>query len=340
MYIGGRDPTTLITPLKAMSFNYFRPTLRKVTTTPKAPAATNITSTEHLADLIDGSDILTNKSVEEHLAEVNFHDLGHSILEESGLTSGHSILENSFSDQLAGHDAILGGAGKQNESQFGEDGARTAGEFGKGMAGNDDKYGGRSLEDAFSANAYAALRHNALERQCKENPEACNTHAKDQMECLAKESENQLKEANGRPTKLLPPKCTGEDNSAPADDSGRPGVDDNNGGDAGGFMTWKLQDQLSNGLKNVKDPITNPNGDDLGSGYLSDADLTQMGADLRNAEDPATNWGDDTYNNFMGAIEMNIGEISLNAPATNWGDNDTSNSDNVVDTLFTVQNDF
>jgi hypothetical protein len=65
-----------------------------------------------------------------------------------------------------------------------------------------------------------------------------------------------------------------------------------------------------------------------------------MEADLRNAKDPATNWGDDTYNNFMGAIEMNIGEISLKAPATNWGDNDTSNSDNVVDTLFTVQNDF
>ena len=323
-----------------MSFKYFRHTLRKVNTTQKAPAAKNTTSTEHLADLIDGSDILTNNSVEQHLADINIDDQGHSILQESGLTSGHSILENSFSDQLAGHDSILGGAGKKNESQFGEDGARTAGEFGKGMAGNDDKYGGRSLEDAVSANAFAAGRYNSLGRKCKENPEACNTHAKDQMECLAKDAKNQLEEANGRPTKPLPPKCTGEDNPAPADDSGRPGVDDNNGGDAGGFMTWKLQDQLSNGLKNDKDPITNPNGDDLGSGYLSDADLIQMESDLRNAKDPATNWGDDTYNNFMGAVEMNIGEISLKAPATNWGDNDTSNSDNVVDTLFTVQNDF
>ena len=339
VYIGGRDPTTLITSLKSMSFKYFRPTLRKVNTTQKGPAYENTTSTENLADLIDASDILTNNSVEQHLADIKFDDLGHSILQESGLTSGHSILENSFSDQLAGHDSILGSAGKQNESQFGEDGARTAGEFGKGMAGNDDKYGGRSLEDAVSANAYGTVRYNALQRQCKENPEACNTNAKDQMECLAKEAENQLNEANDRPTKPLPPKCTGEDNSAPANDSGRPAPDDNNGGE-GGFMTSKLQDQLSNGLNNVKDHITNPNGDDLGNNYLTDADLIQMEADLRNAKDPATNWGDDTYNNFMGAVEMNIGEISLKAPCTNWGDNDTSNSDNVVDTLFTVPNDF
>jgi hypothetical protein len=93
VYIGGRDPTTLITPLKTMSFKYFRHTLRKVNTTQKAPAAKNTTSTERLADLIDGSDILTNNSVEKHLAEVNFDDHGHSILKESGLTRGHSIIE-------------------------------------------------------------------------------------------------------------------------------------------------------------------------------------------------------------------------------------------------------
>ena len=132
--------------------------------------------------------------------------------------------------------------------------------------------------------------------------------------------------------------CT-DDSLNTGSNDGRSAPDDNDGGVIT-FMTWKLQDQLSNGLNNVKDPITNPNGDDLGSGYLSDADLIQMGADLRNAKDSATNWGDDTYNNCMGAVELNFGEISLKAPATNWGDNDTSNSDNVVDTLFTVPNDF
>ena len=71
-------------------------------------------------------------------------------------------------------------------------------------------------------------------------------------------------------------------------------------------MTWKLQDQLSNGFKNAKDPITNPYND----------------------------------NNFMGAIEMNVGEISLKAPATNWGDNYTSTTANVVDTVFIVQDVF
>ncbi len=73
-------------------------------------------------------------------------------------------------------------------------------------------------------------------------------------------------------------------------------------------------------LITLKIPFTNPSGDDLGSNYLTDADLIQMEADLRNAKDPATNWGDDTYNNFMGAVEMNIGEISLKAPCTNWGE--------------------
>jgi len=337
--IGGRDPTTLITPLKPMSFKYFRPTLRKVTTTQKAPAYKNTASAERLADLIDATDILSNHSIEKHLAEANFEDHGHSILKESGLTRGHSILETSFGDQLAGRDSILGDAGKQNETQFGEEGLRSAGKFGKGMAGNEDKYGGRSLEDAFSGNGYAVANYNALDRKCEENPEACNTHAKDQMECLAKDTENQLNEANGRPTKPLPPKCTGGDNPAPASNGGRPAPDDNGGGE-GGFMTWKLQDQLSNGLKNAKDTITNPYNENQGGGVLTATELKEMESDLRNAKDPATNWGDENYNNSIGAIEMNVGEISLKAPATNWGDNYTSTTANVVDTVFTVQDVF
>ena len=35
-----------------------------------------------------------------------------------------------------------------------------------------------------------------------------------------------------------------------------------------------------------------------------------------------------------------VAHVDAPAPATNWGENDTPNSDNVVDTLFTVQNDF
>ena len=77
----------------------------------------------------------------------------------------------------------------------------SAGKFGKGMAGNDDKYGVALLKMP-SANAYATLAHNRLVRECKANPEACNPNATDQMEALAKESANQLDEANGR---KLPP---------------------------------------------------------------------------------------------------------------------------------------
>ena len=105
-------------------------------------------------------------------------------------------------------------------------------------------------------------------------------------------------------------------------------------------MTWKLQDQLSNGLKNAKDPITNPYNENQGGGVLTATELKEMESDLRNAKDPATNWGDENYNNSIGAIEMNVGEISLKAPATNWGDNYTSTTANVVDTVFTVQDVF
>ena len=156
------------------------------------------------------------------------------------------------------------------------------------------------------------------------------------MECLAKESANQLDEANGREVKPLPPKCTGEDNSTPANPSSRPGPDDN-GGSEGGFMTWKLQDQLSNGFKNAKDPIINPYNDNQGGGGLTATELEEMEAEMRKVKDPATNWGDDNYNNFVGTIEMNVGEISRKDPFTNWGDNYTSTTANVVDTVFSVQ---
>ena len=65
-----------------------------------------------------------------------------------------------------------------------------------------------------------------------------------------------------------------------------------------------------------------------------------MEADLRNAKDPATNWGDDTYNNFMGAVEMNVGQLRLKDTATNWGDNYSTATANVVDTVFTPQDVF
>jgi hypothetical protein len=354
-----------------MSFKYFRHTLRKVNTTQKAPAAKNTASAERFSDLIDGSDILTNNSVDQHLADINFDDHGHSILKESGLTRGHSILENSFSDQLAGHDSILGGAGKQNESQFGEDGLRSAGAFGKGMAASDGDEPQIVVENSDgttqTAPANAPITGDVDSPLVGVIAGALTGAAGDVIAKAATVSTvapglvtavvvgavigGLVSYTADAVETLTPPggtegvvngmfEGTAFDASQPGHNySQRPGVDDNNGGE-GGFMTWKQQDQLSNGLNNVKDPITNPNGDDLGSNYLTDADLIQMEADLRNAKDPATNWGEDTYNNFMGAVEMNVGEISLKAPATNWGDNDTPNSDNVVDTLFTVQNDF
>ena len=102
-------------------------------------------------------------------------------------------------------------------------------------------------------------------------------------------------------------------------------------------MTLKLQAQLSNGLKNAKDPITNPYNEDKGGGVLTATELKEMMSDLRNAKDPATNWGDDTYNKFMDVIEMNIGEISLKNPATNWGENYTSTMANICDCVLTIQ---
>ena len=335
-----------------MSFKYFRPTLRKVNTTQKAPAFINTSSAERFADQIDAADILTNHSVEKHLAEVNIDDDGHSILKESGLTRGHSILENSFSDQLAGHDSILGGAGKQNESQFGEGALRFAGAFGKGMAGKGSDEPEVVVENS-DGTTQTAPADEPITGDTNSGAKTVIGFIKDFVTTLGGGMPviSMIKSYSDAATTTVEKMSDTEnviiramqgttyDPKHPTNNSGRPAPDDNGGGE-GGFMTWKLQDQLSNDLNNAKDPITNPNGDDLGSGYLSDADLIQMESDLRNAKDPATNWGDDTYNNFMGAIEMNIGEISLKAPATNWGDDYTSTTANVVDTLFTVQNDF
>ena len=84
-----------------MSFK-FRSSFRTVTTTQKAPTFKNTASAERFSDLLHASDLLTNNSIEKHIAEVNFDDHGHPILKESGLTSDHLIIETSFGVQLAG----------------------------------------------------------------------------------------------------------------------------------------------------------------------------------------------------------------------------------------------
>ena len=373
MCIGGRDPTTLITPNKAMSFKYFRPTFRKVTTTQKAPAFKNTASAERFADLIDASDILANHSVKKHLPEVNFEDRGHSVLKESGVTRGHSILENSFSEKLSCRDSILGGAGKQNESQFGEDGARAAGAFGKGMAGkggsnSDSGLGPEMNFTVEEVNAYMAgyeegkedagvdaytegYQHGRARGGSSDDSEeidqstpteTSNTTTREDVgavgELLAVAGTVLMLAPEPLVTKagaaLLMYGLSTKTALAIEELSDRPAPDDN-GGSEGGFMTWKLQDKLSNGFKNAKDPIINPSDDNQGGGVL-----TATEADLRNAKDPATNWGDENYNNFVGTIEMNVGEISLKDTATNWGDNYTSTTANVVDTVFAVQDVF
>ena len=366
--IGGRDSTTLITPNQAMSFKYFRPTLRKVTTTQKAPAFKNTASAERFIDHTKAADILTNHSVKKHLAEVNFEDHGHSVLKESGVTRGHSVLQNSFSEKLSGRDSILGGAGKQNESQFGEDGLRAAGSFGKGMAGEDlSGFGtGNPIGDAVGCGLGVAATSAAVAGTTFTagglTPLATASAGATGLACgrtairvvgaiIDWFSDDEEQPANNETT---PPASSGSDSgggstggqtspeapmSEPANPSGRPGPDDN-GGSEGGFMTWKLQDQLSGGFKNAKDPIINPSDDNQGGGVLTATELKEMEAELRNAKDPATNWGDENYNNFVGNIEMNVGEISLKNTATNWGDNYTSTTANVVDTVFTVQDVF
>lgn len=361
-----------------MSFKYFRPTVRKVSTTPKAPAFKNTATAERFADLLDASDILANHSVEKHLAEVNFDDHGHSILKESGLTRGHSIIETSFGDQLAGRDSILGGFGKHIEPQFGADGARAAGAFGKGMAasdGNDNTsstemtitdssgtYNESSLDngedtytgdvsdplDGIIGGALVGAAKHVIASAATATAVAPGlvtavvvsatiggliTYTNDAVETLTPVGgvEGVVNDAF---------EGTAFDSSQPGHNySQRPGGDDSVGGEVT-LMAWKLQEKLSNGFKNAKDPIINPSDDNQGGGVLTATELKEMEADLRNAKDPATNWGDDTYNNFMGAIEMNVGEISLKAPATNWGDNYTSTTANVVETVFATVQDF
>ena len=354
MCIGGSDPTTLITPNKAMSFKYFRPTLRKVTTTQKAPAFKNTASAERFADLIDASDILTNHSVEKHLSEVNFDDHGHSILKESGLTRGHSIIETSFGDQLAGRDSILGGAGKQNEPQFGEDGARAAGEFGKGMAASDGDEPQIVVEnsDGTTKTAPADEPITANESDLVDFFEklfglarAGNSALSGKLPgpaigkvCVDAITTPIVKMNDTKNVIIRAMPGTAWDPKHPVNNSNRPGPDDNGGGE-GGFMTWKLQDQLSKGPKGVKDPITNPNTDDLGGDYLN-SPFRPNETDPRNAKDPCTNWGDDYFNSLVATKEMDRGAVSLKETCTNWGDNYTSTTADVVDTVFAVQDVF
>jgi hypothetical protein len=161
-------------------------------------------------------------------------------------------LKNSFSEKLSGRDSILGGAGKQNESQFGEDGLRSAGAFGKGMAASDGDEPQIVVENSDgttqTAPADEPITGDVDSPLVGVIAGALTGAAGDVIAKAATVSTV----APGLVTAVV----VGQ----------RPGVDDNNGGE-GGFMTWKLQDQLSNGLNNVKDPITNPNGDHLGSGY-------------------------------------------------------------------------
>ena len=342
MCIGGRDPTTLITPNKAMSFK-FRSSFRTVTTTQKAPAFKNTASAERFIDHTKAADILANHSVKKYLAEVNFEDHSHSVLKESGVTRGHSVLQNSFSEKLSGRDSILGGAGKQNESQFGEDGLLSAGKFGKGMAGND------GYTDAANCVAVTEAIMTGLKQDCAKNKDLCDDKSYDNLmklnnECAKERREEAKKIMDKYFSSPEDESTTNGNNNQPAKDpanpapgaGGRPAPDDN-GGSEGGFMTQKMQDQLSNGFKNAKDPIINPSDDNQGGGGLTATELKEMEAEMRKAKDPATNWGDDNYNNFVGTIEMNVGEISRKDPFTNWGDNYTSTTANVVDTVFSVQ---
>lgn len=355
-----------------MSFKYFRPTVRKVSTTPKAPAFKNTASAERFADLLDASDILANHSVEKHLPEVNLDDHGHSILKESGLTRGHSIIETSFGDQLAGRDSILGGFGKHIEPQFSEDGLRSAVGFAKGMAGKEgsDSDGGMDFTkeeiDAFEAGYQAGKEDSGVDAYTEGyqdgrarggssgGPEESDQNTPTEGGTNDADANNSEKFWEG----VVEIACTASVLKMGAGPAGwtilgmcstyklgkalelfRPGPDED-GGSEGGFMTWKLQDKLSNGFKNAKDPIINPSDDNQGGGVLTATELKEMEAELRNAKDPCTNWGDDTYNNFMGAIEMNLGEAALKHPCTNWGDNSTSTTANVVDTVFATVQDF
>ena len=426
----------------------FRSSFRKVTTTQKAPVFKNTASAERFIDHANAADILANHSVKKHLADVNFEDHGHSVLKESGLTRGHSVLQNSFSEKLSGSDSILGGAGKQNESQFGEDGLSSAGAFGKGMAGetfeenwedtkqsitNTVGWTAKTLvSDAVSTAAGAGIAGwvakakkstpagyvlgvvagslakglagevsgEAAEKKVKEVVKGAFDFADEQgkdagdalwdltewFKDLFKPNEGDTAKPNEEDTEgsggnggteeadnqnqggeqgasgsSEENTDNGEDGSDDEDgnnggqsgdsgnsnqeegqgeltetDDSRPAPDDNGGGE-GGFMTQKMQDQLSNGFKNAKDPIINPYNDNQSGGGLTATELEEMEAEMRKAKDPATNWGDDNYNNFVGTIEMNVGEISLKNPATNWGENYTSTMANICDCVLTIQ---
>ena len=310
-----------------MSFKYFRPTVLNIKNVRKAPAFKNTASASDAARVDKFQDHFDANNLEGRMSKFDL-DRGHSVLKESGLTRSHSILETSFGDKLAGRDSNLGDTGKQNESQFGEDGLRSAGELGKGMAGEDlTGFGtGDPITDVVTcgvgipatAGAVAATPASAGAL----GPVATITAGTTGLACLRTvirifewwSADDEKESANNEPT----------------DDSSRPGVDDNGGG---GTLDARGGEKLSQGLN--KDPIINPNGEDLGGGYLSDSQLKQMESDLRNAKDPATNWGEEHYDNFNGTVVMDRMAVSLKAPATNWG-NDYTSTVEVIETMITA----
>ena len=331
MYIGGGDPKdTNHTPFKAMTFRVRKITAHRYSSNTKTITNTNTPQT--FVRSINANHLKESNAVEGKNADFKLKERGYSLYDSVSSDRGYSVI-NGFdgfnADGMERLQAFLGsGKSSVSSSQFGKDSLRSAGANGKGMAsaGSDSSSGpdftcliigttvGRSVPHPAAGPMAGGLCIVAqwIDSQASENPVQYET---------TPEQDKEQKVA------IVDAKV------------GRPAPDDNGDGE-GRFMTWKLQDQLSGGFKNAKDPIINPNRDGQGGGVLTASELQEMMSDLRNAKDPATNWGDDTYVNFVGTIEMNNGELSLKDPATNWGDNFTSSAANVVATVYTVQDVF
>jgi hypothetical protein len=325
-----------------MSFKFFRPTVLNIKNVNRAPAFKNTASASHAARVDKFQDHFDSNNVEGRSSTFDL-DRGYSVFKESGESRGHSILESSFGDKLAGRDSILSGGYHQNESQFGEDGLRSAGEFGKGMAGNDGCP--RILQTTYWAIAVAVATFNpkaatamggaeATTGKVNETAEKLCKIGQDYADAIAKEERDAAAEKVRNPETTTPDQeqtQQAENQKNIVDNKvQRPGVDDNGGG---GTLDARGWEKLSQGLN--KDPIINPNGEDLGGGYLSDSQLKQMESDLRNAKDPATNWGEEHYDNFNGTVVMDRVAVSLKAPATNWG-NDYTSTVEVIETMITA----
>ncbi|WP_236069930.1 hypothetical protein [Prochlorococcus marinus] len=322
VYIGGRDPTTLITSLRPMNFKFFRPTVRNLKSNINAPAFKNTTYASHAARMDEAQDHFEASTLEGRTTKFDL-DRGNSVMKELGSdVNADSILAEVGANKVSGMDSLTGQMGSTSRDEYGEQSLRDAIAGAKAMAGNEDN-GGRTLWDAESGNHSAVVLYNRLVSECNKNPDLCDQSSMDSMECLAVDTHNQLAEATGTKPRQVPEKCKEGNDS-------RPGVDDNNGGGTIDARGWE---KLSKSL--TKDPIINPNGEDLDGGYLTYAHLKQMESDLRNAKDPVTNWGDEHYDNFAGAVVMDRMAVSLKAPATNWGDDSTSTVE-VIDSVFSV----